>query len=114
MKPALKEKKRYIVFRVHAEEPVPFDALHEAVEQSLLEFLGEERFARAKPKLIRNLTSQGTGFLQTSPAHVDAVKVGLALIHQIGDTRVIFQTLKVSGTIASGKKALPPARKAAR
>jgi len=35
---------------------------------------------------------------------VDLVKVGLALIHQIGDQRVIFQTLRVSGTIKSGKK----------
>jgi RNase P/RNase MRP subunit POP5 len=31
------------------------------------------------------------------------VKVSLALIHQIGDSKVIFQTTRVSGTIKAGK-----------
>jgi RNase P/RNase MRP subunit POP5 len=38
---------------------------------------------------------------------VDKIKVSLALIHQIGDSRVVFQTLRVSGTIKSGSTAKP-------
>jgi len=104
--PALKEKKRYIVFRVHSNEPVQYHSLKAAIFDSLLDYLGEGDLAKANIRLIKNLCTRSVGFLQTTPKYVDQVKLCLSLIHQIGDQRVIFQTLKVSGTILSGKKAL--------
>ena len=104
--PSLREKKRYIVFRLHSEGKLSYAIVKNAIFDSLLEFLGEQEFARANIRFIKNLWNQKTGFLETTPAYVDKVKVGLALIHQIGEEKVIFQTLKVSGTIKSGKKAL--------
>ncbi len=107
-KPSLKEGKRYIVFRVHSseKESVTYDNVKDAVWNSLEHWLGEQDLAQANVRLIRNLWDgkNETGFLQCSHRYVDLVKVGLALIHQIGDQRVIFQTLRVSGTIKSGKK----------
>jgi hypothetical protein len=37
----------------------------------------------------------------------------MSLIHQIGDQRVIFQSVRVSGTIKSGKEKTRPPGKAA-
>lgn len=108
LKPALREKKRYIVFRVHSDEKIPYYTIKTAIFDSILEFLGEKGLSQASPRLIKNLYNGKTGFLQTNPKFVDPVKLSLSLIHQIGDSRVIFQTLKVSGTIKSGKKALKP------
>jgi len=102
----MREKRRYIVFRVHSADKVQYHSLKSAVEESLLEFLGERGLALAKPTLIKNLWTGHTGFLRTNPKFVDSVKVALALIHQIADQPVTFQTLKVSGTIKSGKSAL--------
>ena len=106
LKPALKEKKRYIMFKLHSKEPIPYTALKQAVTSALLEFLGERDFAKAHPRLIKNLCTGRAGVLLTTPKHTDACKLSLALIHQIQEQPVAFQTLKVSGTIKSGKKAL--------
>ncbi|MBL7160652.1 MAG: hypothetical protein ISS93_02235 [Candidatus Aenigmarchaeota archaeon] len=102
----MREKKRYIVFRIHSEQPVPYHSLKSAIIDSLLEFLGENDFAKAKPRLIKNLCNGKEGFLQTSPKWVDPCKFALALVHQVADQKIIIQTIKVAGTIKSGKLAL--------
>ncbi len=104
--PSQRTKKRYIVFRVHSQAPVQYPQLKGAILESLLEFLGEDDFSRASPRLIRNLWNGREGFLVTDPKHVDKAKLALSLVHQVAEERVIIQTLKVSGTIKSGKKAL--------
>jgi len=105
--PSFREKKRYLVFRVHSESPLQYFSLKSAIFDSLLDFLGEKGLAEANVRLIKNLWSRkGTGFLQTNPPSVDRVKFSLALIHQIGDQKVLFQTLGVSGTIKGGKRFL--------
>ena len=102
--PTLRPKKRYIMFRVHSEEVVPYPQLKAAVEESLLEFLGEQGFSQASPRLVKNLCSGKNGVLLTGPKWVNECKLALALIHQIADQPVIFETLRVSGTIKSGMK----------
>ncbi|MBI4181474.1 MAG: hypothetical protein HY520_00705 [Candidatus Aenigmarchaeota archaeon] len=104
--PSFRPKKRYIAFRIHAPAPVPYPALQEAVTESLLEFLGERDFAKATPRLLRQLCSGTRGVLVTTPPFVDACKVALALVHQIQDQPVLLETRRVSGTIASLKGAL--------
>ncbi len=105
-KSSLRQKKRYIVFRVHSEHPLPFFVVEQALFSAVQDWLGEEQAARANLWLIKNTWNGRTGFLRCSHTAVDDVKVALALIHQIGDEKTVFQTLKVAGTIASGKKAV--------
>jgi RNase P/RNase MRP subunit POP5 len=68
-------------------------------------WLGQNELAQASPRLIKNLWDgrQKKGYLQCAPKYVDQVKMALALIKQIGDQRVIFQVIMVTGTIKSGK-----------
>ena len=103
-KPSLREKKRYLTFRIISEEPLDYDNVKGAIWHSMENWLGQNELAQASPRLIKNLWNPKTssGFLQCSPKYVDQIKVALALIKQIGDTRVIFQVLRVSGTIKSG------------
>ncbi len=105
-RPALREKKRYIFFRVHSERGIEYEEIRNAVMNSLLNWMGGEGFAKAKPWLIKNLWKRNSGVLRCSHRYVDDVKVSLALIRQIGDSKVIFETLRVSGTIKSGRKKL--------
>ena len=103
--PTVRGKKRYVVFRLHSEESVDYFSLRNAVWNSLHNWMGEAGLGRANVRIIKNLYDQrkGIGFIQCDPKHVDSVKMGLSLVHQIGDQRVVFQTLRVSGTIKSGK-----------
>ncbi|MBM3304157.1 MAG: ribonuclease P protein component 2 [Candidatus Aenigmarchaeota archaeon] len=107
--PALRAKKRYIIFRVHSDDPEfrpDFLNIRGAIWNSLEGWLGEAGLAKADVKFIMNLwdSRKQTGFLSCSPKFVDQVKVALALVHQVGDERVILQVLRVSGTIKGGKE----------
>jgi len=104
--PSLKEKKRYVTFRLHSAKPVIYSEMKGAVLKSIINWMGETGFSVSRCRIIRNLWDQKrqTGWLECSTASVDDVKLSLALVHQIGDERVIFQVLRVSGTIKSGKE----------
>ncbi len=103
----MRSGKRYVIFRVHSESPEfkpDFLNIRGAIWNSLGSWLGEAGLASANVRIINNLwnPARQTGFLSCSPKYVDQVKVALALVHQIGDERVIIQVLRVSGTIRSG------------
>ena len=107
-KPSQRGRKRYITFRVHSEDRLDFLNIRGAVWNSLEHWLGEQDLAQANIRIIKNLwnSKTQTGFIQCDHRYTDLVKTGLALVHQIGDERVILQTLRVSGTIKSAKKNL--------
>jgi len=105
---SLKKNRRYLIFKVHAEQKLDYFNVRDAIWNSLTGWLGEKELALADVWIMKNLWSPHsmTGFIRCNHTAVDAVKAGLALIHQIGDQQVVFQTLRVTGTIASAKKKL--------
>ena len=106
IQPSMKLRKRYVIFRIISEGRLNYSNVRDSIWSTLSEWLGEDDMARANIRLIKNLWNpkEKTGFLQCDHRYVDKVKVGLALIHQIGDQKVIFHTLRISGTIKSGKE----------
>jgi RNase P/RNase MRP subunit POP5 len=104
--PSMRAKKRYLIFRLHSDSPVSFQDMKSAVWNSVLNWLGDNEAPNADIHIVKNLWRPGeqTGFIRCHPRYVDQVKMALALIHQIGDERVIFQTIRVAGTIKSGKE----------
>lgn len=102
--PSMREKKRYLTFRVHSDAPVSYEDVKGAALNSILNWMGEKGFSLSNVKMIRNLWKGQEGWLSCTPKTVDDVKISLALIHQIGDAKVIFHVLRVSGTIKSGKE----------
>ncbi len=104
--PTQRERKRYVFFSVHSSAKLEFGEVRNAITNSMLNWMGEEGVAKAKPWVIRNLWTQKSGVVQCSHRHVDDIKVSLALVRQIGDAKVVFRTTRVSGTIKSGKEKL--------
>jgi RNase P/RNase MRP subunit POP5 len=104
--PSMKEKKRYVVFRVTCEKSQGYEEVKEAVMGSALGWMGEKGVSVSGVRLVRNLwdPQRMEGWISCTPKSVDDVKLSLALIYQIGDARVIFRTVSVTGTIKSGKK----------
>ena len=107
-RPSIREKRRYIFFKVHSEMGIDYENIKNAVWDSLSEWMGTNDLSKANVKFVKNLWNRKKQFGVISVSHrlVDHVKVGLGLVHQIGDSRVLFQTLLVSGTIKSGMKKL--------
>lgn len=104
-RPTLREKKRYLVFRVVSDGTLLYDNVRNAIYDSVARWLGENETAKADVHIVKNLWDgrARTGFIRCAPKYVDDVRTGMALVHQIGDSRVIIQTLSVSGTIKSAK-----------
>ncbi len=104
--PSMKEKRHYLTFRVHSDIPVSYEDMKGAALNSILNWMGERGFSVSNAKVIRNLWDgrKQEGWLSCTPKAVDDIKMALALIHQIGDAKVIFHVLRVSGTIKSGQE----------
>ena len=100
-KPSLREKKRYIYFKVHSSGNLKYFDLKNSILNSVLDLVGELGFAEANPHLVKNLWDEKNkaGVIRCSHRSADKIKLALSLIHQIGEEKVILQTIRVSGTI---------------
>jgi ribonuclease P/MRP protein subunit POP5 len=105
-RPTLREGKRYIVFNVITDGSFLYENLRNAIYDSVARWLGESEMGKADVHVIKNLWDgrARTGFIRCAPKYVDDVKTALALVHQIGESRVIIHTLRVSGTIKSARE----------
>lgn len=97
----LREKKRYILFQLISEEPVAYEDLEQAVWNQFLDTFGELGVSKMGMWMIKNLYDheKQTGVLRCNHKSVHQVIAGLGLIPRLGDARVMFKILKVSGTI---------------
>jgi len=101
--PSLRQRKRYMKFEITSERKLEYYEIRDAVTNSIVSWIGTKGTARSGFRLIKNLwePQKSEGVLQCDPKFVDDIKVALALIRQIGDSKVIFIVTKVSGTIKS-------------
>ncbi len=99
--PTLREKDRYIKFQVISEEPIFYPDLEQAIWNTFLDFFGEFGVSKTNLWIIKNLYDEEKqiGVIKCNNKSVQQVLAGLGLISRLGDNRVIFKILKVSGTI---------------
>jgi ribonuclease P/MRP protein subunit POP5 len=99
--PTLREKERYIKFKVISEGPIHYSDLESAIWNSFLDFYGELGVSELSLWIIKNLWDEGeqVGVIKCNNRSVEKVLAGLGLISRLGDSRIIFKILKVSGTI---------------
>lgn len=104
--PSLRTRKRYIVFKVIGERKLEFEEISNAIYGSLLEFAGELNTALARIWIIRDLWQEEKqlGILRCLHTAVELVRASMLLIDRIGDSRVAFRILGVSGTIKGAKR----------
>jgi len=99
--PTLREKDRYIKIQVISEEPISYPDLEQAIWNTFLDFFGEFGVSKTNLWIIKNLYDEEKqiGVIKCNNKSVQQVLAGLGLISRLGDNRVIFKILKVSGTI---------------
>lgn len=99
--PTLRERDRYISFQIISDEHITYSDLEAAIWNQLLDFYGEYGVSKTSMWLIKNLYNEKEqiGVIRCNNKSVSQVIAGLGLISRLGDIRVIFKILKVSGTI---------------
>ncbi len=103
LSPTLREKERYIAFKVISETPVTYSDLESSIWQTMLDFYGEVGVSQTSLWLVRNLYDERdqTGVIKCNNKSVPKILAVLGLIVRLGENRVIIKILKVSGTIKS-------------
>jgi ribonuclease P/MRP protein subunit POP5 len=99
--PVLRERNRYISFQAISEEPITYSDLESAILNTFLDFYGEYGFSKLSFWIVKNLYNPELqiGVIRCNNKSVSKVIACLGLISRLGDIRVIFKILKVSGTI---------------
>ena len=99
--PSLRERERYVKFAVLSEGEVEYSDLEAAIWNTFLDFYGEQGVSKQSLWLIKNLwdTENQIGVIRCNNTNVNQVLAGLGLVSRLGDSRIIFKILKVSGTI---------------
>jgi ribonuclease P/MRP protein subunit POP5 len=101
IRPTLKERKRYILFKVHSDKEVHKDEVVEQCTTACLRFLGELGCAEAGVQFLPetwNMKNQ-TGIIKTGHKFVDKTKASLALIKEIGEKKATVSTVLTSGSL---------------
>ena len=100
--PSLREKKRYLVFKVISKEKInDANKISNAVRHCSLQFLGQLGAAKAGIMVLNNKwdSKLQRGIIKVSHKHVDAVKAALTFANKIDNNDVVFMSLGVSGIL---------------
>lgn len=105
LSPTLREKSRYLAYKVFSEKKIEFSDLVNAFWHSSLNFLGESGTANANIWIMKTTWDEEnqTGMIKCSHMDVEQVRTSLALIQRIGDMPVIVSVLGISGTMKAAK-----------
>ncbi|MBR9676745.1 hypothetical protein GOV04_01235 [Candidatus Woesearchaeota archaeon] len=109
--PTLKEKKRYIKYRIHTQKPLSDNKmLQNTVRGALQEYLGSSGAAKAGLLFVKDgfdVTEQ-TFIIRVNNKQADNVKASLTLKTKMNNKEVNFQSIKTSAIlkklIKGGKK----------
>ena len=112
---SLREKKRYIAFKViHEEgEDFPQEDLISAIWNTFLDFYGEHGVSTLSLKVLKDLWREKSkvGVVRCNHISVWKVILGLGLISRLGDTKITIKILKISGTLKKIKETLQQSKK---
>ena len=95
--PSLKEKKRYIVYKVISDCKISEKQAKDEIKNQCLKFLGELGYAKAGIQMI------DPNIIRVNTKHLEETKMALGLIKKINDKKVIVDVIGVSGIIKKAK-----------
>ena len=101
--PTLREKKRYILFKIipEPEENFDYSDLEAGIWNTLLDFLGERGVADTSVWILKDTWDPKnlTAIIRCNNKSTEKIIASLGLIDRLGDNRISFKILKISGTI---------------
>ena len=95
--PALKQKKRYVLFEIVSDTTFSLADLKKEVDQALLLFLGQLGLSKAVPMFIK--ANNNKFIIKVNHNWVDELKSALILMKKIKNKSVIVKSIITSGTI---------------
>lgn len=99
--PSIREKKRYLRFKVHAEEDVELGEVVDAVWDACLEYMGAKDTGKADHWVIKNQFDGESqeGIVRVERSMVDDFRASLCFVESLGGKKGFIEVTAVSGSI---------------
>lgn len=99
--PALRQRKRYLKFKVYSEEEIALGELVDAVWDKCLNYLGTRETSEADFWVIGNQFNKEKqeGIAKVNREKADEFRASLGLIEKISGEKVVIKVTEVSGSI---------------
>ena len=90
--PTLRERDRYIKFKIISENPVEYSDIEAAIWNTFLDFFGEQGVSKQSLWLIKNLwdEKEQVGVIRCNNKNVTQVLAGLGLLSRLCHSRILF------------------------
>ncbi len=98
--PSLREKRRYLVYRILSEEKLSNNNVKKAIEDACSSFMGELDYSKAGIMILGNLD---TGVVRVNNKYLNKVRAGMMLIDSIDNHKVIIETVGISGILKKAR-----------
>lgn len=101
LQPTLKQKKRYVVFEIIADQRFAFPEVKEEIEKAMKDFWGSSGLAKSCPMILEEkFNPEKQKFLvKINHRYVDELKSAMILIKSIKNKPIIVKSVIVSGTL---------------
>jgi len=104
--PTLRERERYVYFKIISDEKVLYSDLEAAIWNTLIEFYGEMGVSRMSVWFVKNTwdDKSQSGVIRCNHLSVPQLIAGMGLISRLGESRIVLKVESVSGTIKGLEK----------
>lgn len=106
LSPSLREKKRYLVFKVISKREIDANSLSNSIKQGYKELFGEFGLAEANIKLIRDMYTKQKGIIRLNNKYENNLKATLATIKNINGIKVVLASMYLSGILKKAESYL--------
>lgn len=104
--PSIRQKKRYMKFRIHSEEEFELGKVVDAFWDSILDYSGAEGASRIDPWIIGNLFDEDKqeGVFKVRSSEEDTVRAALTLLESVDGEEAFVEITRVSGSLEKLKR----------
>ena len=101
LQPAMREKTRYLKFKVHSEENIELSDFVNSFWDKSIAYLGSRTLSDASPWIIANKFDEEKqeGVIRVKREEIDAVRAALTLIRKFNGQEGFVEVLKISGAV---------------
>lgn len=108
LRPTLREKKRYVVFRVVSDDVIEYKSIEKEINSQILLFLGTLYAGKAGILILKNQYLKNHGIIRVSHLFVDELKSALMHVQKIDKKSITIDVMGVSGILKKAREKFLP------
>ena len=101
--PCLREKNRYLAYKVNCKEKLEFSEVRKAVQKACFSFMGQLGMARAGV-YVMNEWKNNKGIIKVNNKYLNELHASLVFVNKIKGKDVMIESIGVSGILKKTKE----------